>query len=514
MVFLKKRRQSVRWRLFWFFVEIGAVALLLVLMSICFYLVSRGDYEKSTEQMLTLNEFYSNLENINQNVYTYTLDGDEAVYQEIESACMESRGVLGTLSGMEVSIRFYRDIRDVEQMFLNYTKDINRIYDHSYLCEQMTIGSKQIINKYYDETQEDYELIRSEFQNLYSQLLDYVDREKGLLRRKYSVYLVDLLVIVVVVAVDLVRKIREISNQVLRPVQALTENARQISQGELDMNQRVICETTADDELRMLIDVYNSMIQRIQAQIRTIQENNHAKERLKDKEMENLRMSNLLKTSKLKALQMQINPHFLFNTLNMISQTAYTENGEQTMYLLGKTANLLRYTLDYTDKAVSLSREIEMLGNYVELQECRFGDRIRFSFDLDERFHNIQIPSMILQPLMENALTHGVGMRLTGARVVFRTSYLEKEERGIIEVIDNGNGMSEEKLQEVCREMRESDLAEQKIGLCNVYLRLQLFFNRQARMEIYSKQGRGTRVWISLPCPLEELRKGEEPCAE
>ena len=142
------------------------------------------------------------------------------------------------------------------------------------------------------------------------------------------------------------------------------------------------------------------MVLRIQKQMEEIQENASAKERLKNQELENLRINNRLKSSELKALQMQINPHFLFNTLNMISQTAYMESAEDTAALLGTTARLLRYTLDNTDKAVTLAREIEILGNYVELQEKRFGERISFEFDLDESFHQMVIPTT---PTLEKA---------------------------------------------------------------------------------------------------------------
>lgn len=500
MVSVLKHNRSIRTRLLIFFVETVAVSLVMALVSVGFYSTSRSDYEENTEKMLLLNTFYTDLEQMNQDVYAYTLGGDEQIYQEIDQGCTQIRGTLKELSGLEVSLRFYRDIRDLEQLFSNYVESISRIYDHSYLCEQMTIGSKQIINKYYDGTQNLYNMIQMEFKNLYDQLLTHISQVKLLLFKKHTVYLGNLLTVILVVLVYMSRQIRSISYRVLRPVQALTENAREIEQKELGMNQCVVQEPDADSEMQVLIEVYNSMIQRIQAQIRTIQENASMAQRLKDREMENLRISNLLRTSELRALQMQINPHFLFNTLNMISQTAYMENAEQTMELLGKTASLLRYTLDHADKSVTLSRELEMLGNYVELQECRFGERIRFSFDLDERFHQLQVPSMILQPLVENALSHGVGMKTSGAEVRIRTAYEEELQRGVIEISDNGDGMTEETLEQVRREMRKGEQVEQKIGLGNVYRRLQLVFDGQADMELFSMPGAGTRVCISLPC--------------
>ena len=145
--------------------------------------------------------------------------------------------------------------------------------------------------------------------------------------------------------------------------------------------------------MQTLIQVYNSMIHRIQVQIRTIQENASAQEKLKDQELENLKIRNMLKTSELKALQMQINPHFLFNTLNMIARTADFGDTDRTSVLLQKTAQLLRYNLDFSGKMVSLANEIEMLGNYVYLQEERFGSKIFFDFDLNTpiKKHSVNI---------------------------------------------------------------------------------------------------------------------------
>jgi len=224
--------------------------------------------------------------------------------------------------------------------------------------------------------------------------------------------------------------------------------------------------------------------------------------------MENLRISNRLKSSELKALQMQINPHFLFNTLNMISQTAYLENADQTVELLGSTAKLLRYTLDYTGKEVTLAREIELLGSYVSIQEQRFGDRIRFEFDLDESHHQMHVPSMILQPLVENSLKYGVGMKTEGALIRICTRYRADKQQEMIIVSDNGTGMERKRLEEVRRSMTEKNGNERNIGLSNVCLRLSMFFNGDSRMSIHSRTGRGTTVVLRLPCP--ETEKGEQ----
>lgn len=495
---IMKKAKTIRSRLLGFLVDTVAVSMMLVITILGVYYHIQTEYEHSTEQMLLLNSFYNNLEDINRDVYTYTLEGDEDVYNKIAQGCSENQGILKKLTKINAGQIFYRNIRDVEQMFFLYIQRIQKIYDHSYLCEEMTLGSKAVINKYYSKTQQVYKTLESQFQALYSELLESIDYRKDQAAKRNFWFLTDIVLVILFVFMREGKAIYALSNSVIRPIQDLTENARQF--GKIDMSQieNVNLEPNAEEEMRMLIQVYNSMIRRIQTQIRTIQENASAQEKLKDKELENLKIRNMLKTSELKALQMQINPHFLFNTLNMISQTAYMEGAEQTIPLLDSTAKLLRYTLDHTDKSVTLSKEIEVLGHYVDLQEYRFGERIRFEFDLDESFHHILVPSLILQPLVENAVSHGVGMKVRDAVITIRTKYEPQQQIGIIEIEDNGVGIDEERLEEVRQDMRKNQ-EPGKIGLSNIYMRLHIFYEDKAKMQIYSTRECGTKVLICLP---------------
>lgn len=501
-----KKVKTIKSRLLGFLIDTVTVSMLLVLTILGVYYHIQTEYEQSMENMLMLNSFYNNLEDINRDVYTYTLEGNEAVYNKIAQSCSQNQVILKNLSEINAGQLFYRNIRDAEQMFFLYSQRIQKIYDHSYLCQEMTLGSKAVINKYYNKTQEVYKALESQFQNLYSELLEAIDYRKDRAAKRNIWFLIDIVLVIVWVFVREGKMIFALSNRVIRPIQDLTENARQFGKKDMSRIEYVNLEQNAEEEMQMLIQVYNSMIQRIQMQIRTIQENASAQEKLKDQELENLKIRNMLKTSELKALQMQINPHFLFNTLNMISQTAYIEGADQTITLLDSTARLLRYTLDHTDKSVTLSREIEILGYYVELQEYRFGERIRFEFDLDERFHHILMPSLILQPLVENAVSHGVGMKVKDAVITIRTRYEADRNRGIIEIEDNGVGIDEHRLQKVRQEMKVNQETN-KIGLSNIYMRLHIFYENEADMQIYSTQEKGTKVCICLPVPKSEKEK-------
>lgn len=475
--------------------------IMFAMMSFSMFSLSRinVDYNNNMQQLGNLNIFYQKLDNINHNVYNYVLEGDEDIYWMIGEEIAEGRKLLKEMTEMQISEYFYRDIRDMQEMFYTYTTSIEKIYDHSYLCEVITIDSKQVINKYYSVTQEVYQAINEEFQNLYSQLLDMAaDQAESLKMRNRFYYSLSGILLIGAACYELLN-VKSIIRRTIAPVQELTEKARSF-EGKGMIQALCNIPQDVDDEMEHLLQVYNSMIVRIQNQMKEIRENASAKERLKDKELENLRISNRLKTSELKALQMQINPHFLFNTLNMISQTAYIENADDTAALLTTTARLLRYTLDNTDKAVTLSKEIEILGNYVELQEKRFGERIHFEFDLNESFHQMLVPSMILQPLVENSITHGVGMKGAGARIKICTRYDKRHKQGIIIISDNGIGMDEKTLEQVRQEIAQTKQPGQKIGLGNVYLRLMIFFSYKAKMQIFSSKETGTRIVLCLPC--------------
>ena len=139
-----------------------------------------------------------------------------------------------------------------------------------------------------------------------------------------------------------------------------------------------------------------------------------------------------------------------------------------------------------------------MLGNYVFLQEQRFGSRIFFDFDLDERFHQIQVPSFILQPLVENSVVHGLGGNTRKGIVEIRTRYLPEEKTGRISIADNGEGMTRETQKRVIAGLDSDQEQREKIGLANVNMRLKLLFGENYLLEIFSNPGEGTEIRITL----------------
>ena len=121
-------------------------------------------------------------------------------------------------------------------------------------------------------------------------------------------------------------------------------------------------------------------------------------------------------------------------------------------------------------------------------------------YNISREARAVHVPKMILQPLVENAITHGVGMYLKDGYITIKTEYDSERQTGTIRIIDNGVGLKQEELEQVRREMRQSEHSEQRLGLSNVYTRLQIFFHGRAQMEIKSVPGVGTEITMALPC--------------
>ena len=203
----------------------------------------------------------------------------------------------------------------------------------------------------------------------------------------------------------------------------------------------------------------------------------------------------LLLEARLDALQRQINPHFLFNTLNSIASLVRSKP-ELAREMTVKLANILRALLKDHDTYVPLSHELSFTDDYLDIEVVRFGaDKLRVEKDIDPRTLNVLVPSILLQPLIENSIKHGLEPRIHGGTVTLR-SRLEGN-RVSIEVADDGVGI-------VARPDSSLSREGNGIGMQNVRERLEVLYGSQARFTVVSNPGRGTLVSIELPANLPE----------
>ncbi len=487
-----------------FFCQNLFFASILTTIAIIFCIFSETRYEQSSTQQLELNHFYLEFEELHASLYSYTSRVDKTLSVSILNQLARLRNSMDFLKNLKISTIYQRDIEDVSNMLELYTAYVNDVLSYGEFSLSDFDSSSWIseINDAFYHTQTVYQSINAEFRSLYSQILEFYRITMAQMRLQHRLFIALIVLVLIFMILAEFAYSNRLSHVITDPMKELTSSIRGFDLKKLADYQTFHLSSQSNLEMNVLVEVFNMMLATLQEQVKKIQENADIAIELHKKEVENLQITNLLRSSALKSLQMQINPHFLFNTLNMISQTAYLEGADKTSLLLDSTAVLLRYTLDFATRAVPLSKEIEILGIYVSLQEQRFGGRIRFTFDLDESFHHIKVPALILQPLVENSITHGIGMYLKDASVTIRTQYDSSRDIGIIRIIDNGIGLTQEQLQKVREEMKQIENADQKIGLSNVYSRLHIFFYGKADMEIYSIPQIKTEVVLSLPCSV------------
>src|SRR5580658_6483454 len=199
----------------------------------------------------------------------------------------------------------------------------------------------------------------------------------------------------------------------------------------------------------------------------------------------------LLLHARMEALQNQINPHFLFNTLNSISSLVRFDP-EMAREVISKLATILRRLLNTTETFLPLRDEFEFIDNYLDIEVVRFGrDKLRVVKELEPASLDVVVPSMLLQPLVENSIKHGLATKVEGGSIYLRSRI--SKSRLIIEVEDDGVGMGAAPLQE------SSSWAGMGIGMANISERLHVLYGNTARMTIDSQQGKGTLIRIRLP---------------
>ena len=197
-------------------------------------------------------------------------------------------------------------------------------------------------------------------------------------------------------------------------------------------------------------------------------------------------LMSLVKYSELKALQSQINPHFLFNVLNTMASLIRT-NPEKAREVTIDLSRYLRYNLDNSVKSVELIKELNQIDNYIKIEKVRFGDKLNIIYDVDESLYNFQIPSLIIQPLVENSIKHGILKKRENGCVKVIVKKIDKDIEVVIE--DDGVGIEQTVIDNLDKQIQEN------IGLKNVHQRLKLLYGEGLNIK---KLEQGTRIKFKI----------------
>jgi two-component system sensor histidine kinase YesM len=293
---------------------------------------------------------------------------------------------------------------------------------------------------------------------------------------------------------------------ITKPLKQMVKNAEKIGEGHFRVR-----EVAADsaDELQIIAGVFNRMSRNIHDLFCEIQKKVQLETELKEEKMRNLEIENMLRETEFQVLQSQVNPHFLYNTLNAISQVAILEDAGETGELIKAVARFLRYNLQSLDQPVTLGAEIAHLKEYIYIMKVRYGERIKCEIDCPAGLDRYLIPCMTLQPILENAYIHGVAP-LSGREGKISIHMTESDEHLQITIADNGVGVAPGKLLSLLKEKpkgvrsRRSPDRSSGLGLANVRKRLELFYHRDNLLTVSGRPGEGTRIVLVLPI-LEEV---------
>lgn len=286
---------------------------------------------------------------------------------------------------------------------------------------------------------------------------------------------------------------------VVAPLTGLAATANLVGQANFNVKMPP---TDAQDEVGVVTRAFNTMVSSLEEYVKLTKENMEKEQEMMERE---LLMETHLKEAQLKYLQSQINPHFLFNSLNAGAQLAMMEDAEKTCVFVERMAEFFRYNVKKGSEDATLREEVEAVENYIYILNVRFAGDIHYTTDVDETILDYKVPSMILQPIVENAVKHGIRNIEWEGRIHLEVKDKEKTIR--ISVKDNGKGITQERIAQILNgeiQSEENHGDSTGIGMNNVISRLELYYKQKNLLTIYSPgEDQGTEVAIEIPVETE-----------
>lgn len=252
----------------------------------------------------------------------------------------------------------------------------------------------------------------------------------------------------------------------------------------------VIDKVEGKDEIGSLIESYNLMVLKIKELIEVVFK--------EDAEKKLLQLAK--KQSELKALQSQVNPHFMFNTLETIRMRSLIKKEEETAEIIEKLSMILRKTINWGDDNITIKEEMMFVKNYIDIQKYRFGEKLSYNFYIQEECNNFKIPKLSILTFVENSCVHGVQDSEDNTSI--NVSVFKDMEYLYIEISDTGEGISKDMLNEIRRKIKEANFElfneSKSIGMFNAFIRMKMYFNNNIFFEIESKEKEGTDITLKI----------------
>lgn len=465
----------------------ASIIILMTLLSV----YSLGVMNRYKEQVSTMFENHIYLKNIESKMIE--LDQNLLGYLSTKSSTKLNNFLIG-LDDIDENLDIFHSEGIVHNELM--MKNVRHLIDQYQTEADLAITFKRQRNvieyhKHYEKSQKIQDFIFEYINSMNQQQIEtnsvayiVLIKQTKLLQVITNVIIVDVLIFSMLLVYLLISKI-------IKPINVLYHSAEAISSGNFETEDVMI---DSYNEYQMLAGAFNQMKNNIVKHIDTLKLQAEMEARLTNEQMKNLRMAYLLDNAKLSALQSQINPHFLFNTINAGVQLSVIENASQTGEFLETMSRLFRYNMKMQQDDCTLASELKNIEDYYELLKVRFRDRIKFEFDIEEQTKKLAMPPMILQPIVENSYIHGLSTLEKGGCIRI-SSKIIKDEIHIV-IADDGVGMTQTMIDNI---LNRDD--SESIGIKNVRDRLELYYHLEHVFEMTSRRG----VEVTIKLPLEVL---------
>lgn len=298
-------------------------------------------------------------------------------------------------------------------------------------------------------------------------------------RQAQSIYVLTAVILVIVALLFS----RFMARSITLPIQKLRDSMKKVQEGDFSVSDVVV---DSDNEIGSLTKSFDVMTHRIQE---LMEQNVHEQEQKRK--------------SELKALQSQINPHFLYNTLDSIIWMAEGKKNEEVVLMTASLARLLRQSISNEDEVVPIANEVEYARGYLTIQKMRYKDKLEFQIEVEPSILHIPLIKLVLQPIIENAIYHGLKYKESKGLLIIKG--FMKDGNAVLQVIDDGVGMDEETLAHIY-DRHKVNYHSNGVGVYNVQKRLKLYYGDDYGITYESKKGEGTTATITIPGRQEAVR--------
>ena len=456
---------------------------------------SIGTIDKIYISNVGLNELLDSLTDVHNYVYEYLNTKSSDSLENYYRSEQKYLNMIDSLKG---------DITDNEMILMQ--KNIKSMSKTYLEVIDSTVKAKRgrNIKKYkenYEYATKLFDYINTYINSLNNELFKYNSNNYEVLYMSLRYLEIISSIVLIVITIFNLALIVIVTRSITEPLIGLAQAANEVAAGNFEVD---LVPVQTNDEVGTVTIAFNTMTANIQRYIIKIKESMELESKMMEKE---LMMTNHLKDAQLKYLQAQINPHFLFNTLNAGAQLAMMEGADKTCLFIENMASFFRYNMKNIDKEVSIRDEINLVDSYIYILNVRFSGKIHFYKEIEESLLDIRVPSMILQPIVENAVNYGI--RDIDYKGLILLEVKEEEALINISITDNGTGIEKDTIERIMKSRtgdRETFINKSiskdsnGIGLGNVINRLRLYYGIDDIFEIQSEgKNKGTKVIIHIP---------------